>query len=329
MNILKNNTKIICDEESSGERLDIFLSKNIDHLTRSNIKKIIKKTNVKLNGKPIVSQSKKLKKKDVIEISFEEKSYETIKPSNKKVKIVYDDEDIIVVDKPQGMVVHPGAGNKFDTLVNILLGKYKNTLSNLNGEQRPGIVHRIDKDTSGLLVVAKNNLAHAELGKQFSDHSIKRKYFALIWGVLRPLNGKISTFIRRSKKNRQLMTNDELKGKKAITNYKTLKVFDKKNIPKISLIEFELETGRTHQIRVHMNYKKTSILGDQKYNKKNMTFKKIDKNFEDILKSFKGQALHASILGFRHPVSLKNLEFSSKLPLKFEKLLNFLENFKN
>ena len=151
-----------------------------------------------------------------------------------------------------------------------------------------------------MLVIAKNNFAHSNLGKQFSDHTIKRKYIALIWGVLRPLKGTIETFITRSKRNRQLMTADDFKGKKAITKYSVLKVFNKKNIPKISLIEFELETGRTHQIRVHMVYKGTSILGDQKYRKRNMKFKKIDKTFEEILNSFKGQVLHAATLGFKH-----------------------------
>ena len=157
-------------------------------------------------------------------------------------------------------MVHPGAGNSKDTLVNILVGNYKKKLSNLSGSSRPGIVHRIDKDTSGVLVVAKNNFIHTGLGKQFSDHSIKRKYVALIWGVLRPLSGTIQTLITRSKRNRQLMTVDEFKGKKAITKYNVIKVYKKKNIPKISLIEFELETGRTHQIRVHMVFKGTSIL---------------------------------------------------------------------
>ena len=227
------------------------------------------------------------------------------------------------------MVVHPGAGNKNDTLVNILVGSYKKKLSNLSGSIRPGIVHRIDKDTSGLLVVAKNNFTHSALGQQFSDHSIKRKYIALIWGVLRPLKGTIETFITRSKRNRQLMTADEFRGKRAITNYSVKKVYNIKNIPKISLIEFELETGRTHQIRVHMIYKGTSLLGDKKYHKKNMKFKNIDKTFSEILKSFNGQVLHASTLGFIHPRNLKKVEFKTKLPLKFKKLVDYLENIEN
>ena len=162
---------------------------------------------------------------------------------------------LLLINK-KGMVVHPGAGNFENTLANALKFKYKNKLSNINGNLRPGIVHRIDKETSGLLVIAKNNLSHSKLGEQFSEHSIKRKYQCLVWGVIRPLNGKIETLITRNKKNRQLMTVSEINGKKAITNYKTIKVFSiLKDIPKISLLQCELETGRTHQIRVHLKYK--------------------------------------------------------------------------
>ena len=172
------------------------------------------------------------------------------------------------------MVVHPGAGNYENTLVNALIYKYENDLSDINGSLRPGIVHRIDKETSGLLVVAKNNLAHSNLGEQFSKHTIKRKYVCLSWGVIRPLNGKITTLITRDKKNRQLMTVSDVNGKEAITNYKTLNVFNIKDVPKISLMECELETGRTHQIRVHLKYKGSSLLGDKQYGKKNIKFKK-------------------------------------------------------
>ena len=199
------------------------------------------------------------------------------------VNIVYEDREIIIVNKPSGMVVHPGAGNKENTLVNGLLYLYKKNLSTLSGLSRPGIVHRIDKDTSGLLVVAKTNFSHANLSKQFSNHTIKRKYLALIWGVIRPLRGKITTLLSRSKKNRQLMSISEISGKKAITNYKTLKVFSNKEIPKISLVECTLETGRTHQIRVHLSYKGNGLIGDKKYGRKKLEFRKINKKFEKIL----------------------------------------------
>jgi len=224
------------------------------------------------------------------------------------------------------MVVHPGAGNTENTLVNALVFKYKKNLSDINGNLRPGIVHRIDKETSGLLVIAKNNLAHSNLGEQFSKHTIKRKYLCLSWGVIRPLNGKISSLISRDKKNRKLMTVSEVNGKKAITNYKTIKIFNLKDIPKISLIECELETGRTHQIRVHLKYKGISILGDKQYGKKNLKFKKINNEFLSQLKKLNGQALHAKTLGFVHPVSKNKMDFSSDLPNEFKNLLNLLEN---
>ena len=322
---MKNKTiNILSSSHDVGKRLDVFLSEKLTNITRSNIKKIINSNRVKINNLVVRSQSKKIKLGDKIVTDLIQNSPTNIIPSKKKVKIVYEDEDVIIVNKPQGMVVHPGAGNKNDTLVNILIRSHKKRLSNIGGEIRPGIVHRIDKETSGLLVVAKNNIAHNFLGDQFSNHSIKRKYIALIWGVLRPLKGTIKTFITRSKKNRQLMVADDYKGKKAITNYSTIKVYDKKDIPKLSLIEFELETGRTHQIRVHMIYKGTSLLGDKKYRKKNLKFRKLNHEFDNILKSLEGQALHASFLGFVHPKSFKNLEFNAELPSKMKKLVNFL-----
>ncbi len=327
---MKNKTiKISASLFDKGKRIDIFLTEKVKELTRSNIKKLINSKKVKVNNFIIESQSKKIKENDIIKISLEYEVNKNLLPSKKPIDIIYEDKDLIVINKPQGLVVHPGAGNKNDTLVNMLVGNYKNKLSDLSGGMRPGIVHRIDKDTSGLLVIAKNNFTHSFLSEQFSNHSINRRYVALVWGVLRPLKGTIQTLITRSKKNRQLMTTDDLKGKKAITKYTTQKVFNKKNIPKISLIEFQLETGRTHQIRVHMIYKGTSILGDKKYRKKNMKFKKLDKNFDEILNSFKGQVLHASTLGFKHPRNSERLEFKTKLPNKFKKLIDYLDNYKD
>ena len=326
---MNNSIKFLVKEKDNSKRLDIFLSEKINDLTRSNIKKIIESSNVKINKKTAISSSKKVKTKDIIAIKLLIKKLDKLSPSKIKLDIHFEDKDILILNKPKGMVVHPGAGNHENTLANALIYKYKDKLSDINGEFRPGIVHRIDKDTSGVLVVAKNNFAHAGLGKQFSDHSIKRKYIALVWGVLRPLKGTIETFLTRSKRNRQLMTSDEFKGKKAITRYSIIKVFIKKNIPKISLIEFELKTGRTHQIRAHMMYKGTSLLGDQKYRKKNLKFKKIDKNFEKILFSLKGQVLHAHTLEFIHPRSSKKVEFKTKIPSNFKRLVDYLENLKN
>ena len=323
---MDNTIKFSVDLKNSGKRLDIFLSDNINQFTRSYIKKLIENKRVKLNDKISLSPSAKVKYKDKIVTNIVTIYERNIIPKKINLEVVYEDRSILVINKPKGMVVHPGAGNYENTLVNALLFKYKKNLSDLNGALRPGIVHRIDKNTSGLLVVAKNNLAHANLGVQFSNHTIKRKYICLAWGVVRPLNGKINTLISRDKKNRQLMTVSEINGKKAITNYKTLKVFNIKDIPKISLIECELETGRTHQIRVHLKYKGASLLGDKQYGKKNIKFKKINKEFLIKLNKLSGQALHAKTLGFNHPETKKWISFNSDLPEGFKKILSLLEN---
>ena len=316
--------KFLVNEINSGERIDIYLSKKINFLTRSFIKKLIEKNGVLLNKKKTQTSSIKVKVNDEVLIDIIKEKKDRILPKKMNLDIIFEDKDIIVLNKSKGVVVHPGAGNFENTLVNGLIYKYKKQLSDVNGEIRPGIIHRIDKDTSGLLVVAKNNISHSKLGKQFSDHSIKRKYQCLIWGVVRPLKGKIISLIARSKKNRQLMTVSEINGKKAITNYKTIKVFNVKNIPKISLIECELETGRTHQIRVHLKYKGASIIGDNQYGKKNIKFKKIDKNFSKILSNVNGQILHAATLNFVHPTKKKWLNFEAPLPTEFKKMLNLL-----
>ena len=322
--MFNNSTKFLITDRDVGERLDIVLVKLLPSFSRSNLKKIIEQKQVKVNNSVVESASKKLKEDDNVEVSLVPKDKIKILPAKIKLNIIYEDEDILIVNKPAGMVVHPGAGNYNNTLVNALIYKYKKKLSNVNGSTRPGIVHRIDKETSGLLIVAKNNYAHSNLGKQFSDHTIKRTYQALSWGVLRPLSGRIETLIGRSRKNRQLMSVTEISGKKAITNYTTVKVFEIKDIPKISFIECKLETGRTHQIRVHMAYKGCSLLGDQQYGKKNIKYKKINEDFENKLKILNRQALHAKSLGFFHPITKKFMSFESKLPLDFKKILDLL-----
>ena len=318
--------KFLVKKKNNGERLDIFLSKEIKDLTRSYIKKIIEKNQVKLNKTINSSPSFKIKTNDEIIINISKEENHKLIPSKIKLDIVYEDNDFLIINKPKGMVVHPGAGNYKNTLANALIYKYKENLSNINGNTRPGIVHRIDKETSGLLVVAKNNLSHSNLGKQFSDHTIKRKYQCLAWGVIRPLSGRIETLISRNKKNRQLMTVSDINGKKAITNYKTIKVFNIKDIPKISLIECKLETGRTHQIRVHLKYKGASLLGDKQYGKSNIKFKKINQEFFNIFSKLNGQALHAKTLEFIHPVKQKWVSFESKIPSDFKKVLDLLNN---
>ena len=323
---MNNTIKFYVDKNNEGKRLDVYLTENLNEFTRSFLKKLIENSQVKLNNLELLSPSAKVKYKDRISINITLKNDQKIVPKNIKLNVIYEDKDILIINKPKGMVVHPGAGNYDNTLVNALLFKYKKNLSDINGVLRPGIVHRIDKETSGLLVIAKNNFSHSNLGDQFSKHSIKRKYLCLAWGVVRPLNGKISTLITRDKKNRQLMTVSDVNGKKAITNYKTIKVFDINNIPKISLLECELETGRTHQIRVHLKYKGTSLLGDNQYGMKTIKFKKINNEFFVKLSKLTGQALHAKTLEFSHPKTKKWMSFNSDLPEGFKKILNLLEN---
>ena len=323
---MNKTIKFLVSKLNDGKRIDIFLSDNLSLYTRSYIKRLIEKRKLKVNGDYIIKSSTKIKANDKIQFNISEDNKNNITSNKIELDIVHEDNDLLVINKPKGLVVHPGAGNYKNTLANGLVYKYQKNLSDINGSLRPGIVHRIDKETSGLLVVAKNNFAHSNLSKQFSNHTIKRKYQCLIWGVVRPLAGRIETLITRDKKNRQIMTVSDFKGKKAITNYKTIKTFNLKDIPKISLVECELETGRTHQIRVHLKHKGTSLLGDTKYGKKKIKFRKINEFFLKKLNDIKGQALHAKTLEFSHPKNNKRLNFKSDLPRDFKKMLDFLKN---
>ncbi|MCI5054286.1 MAG: RluA family pseudouridine synthase [Pelagibacteraceae bacterium] len=324
-----NNYNFVVDENFDQKRIDQVVAKQYPKISRSKVSKIIKTELLKLNGEVLKDPSHKVKSGDQIE--FENLKEETINliPKKMDLNIIFEDQDIIIIDKPIGMVVHPGAGNYEDTMVNGLLYHCKNNLSGMNGEDRPGIVHRIDKDTSGLLVVAKNDQAHAFIAKQFEEHSIKRSYLVFVYGILRPLHGKIETLIGRNKTNRQKMSADVIRGKDAITNYETLEVFKGNKIPDISLVKCILETGRTHQIRVHMSHKGNPILGDQTYGKKIKKIRGIDQEFEEILKSLKRQALHAHTLGFIHPTTNEEVFFASELPDDLNKLKNRLETLKN
>ena len=309
----------------SENRIDRFLQTHLDKISRTKIQNLIREGFVKLNNNKISESSKKIKTNDTIEIKFPPPKETHIEPQKMSLNILYDDDDIIIINKPAGMVVHPGAGNYDYTLVNGLLFHYHDKLSSVSGKLRPGIVHRIDKDTSGVIVIAKNDFAHNNLSKQFSDHTIKRTYEALVWGSLKPKNGKINEKISRSIKNRQLMSIRKNIGKIAITNYKTLEIFQNSNLPKISLIECKLETGRTHQIRVHMSFKGNPILGDRSYGKSKEKFKKIDVKVEKQIKNFNRQALHAKSLGFLHPKNNKEFFFEAKKPKDFETLVKTLK----
>ena len=306
-------------------RVDQFINKYEKDLSRSKIKNLILKKNLSINNKLNDDPSKKTKINDKISLIIPEPEEVNLKPFEYKIEIIYEDNDLLVLNKKADISMHPGAGNKDRTLVNALIN-YKKKLSNINGELRPGIVHRIDKHTSGLVVIAKNNFSHENLSNQFSEHSIDRKYQTLVWGKLRPSNGKIETLITRSSKNRQLMSVSLSKGKNSITNYKTLEIFEKETVPTFSLIECKLETGRTHQIRVHMSYKGNNIVGDQKYKKKFKKIKNINKGLEKKIMNLDRQFLHAVSLGFTHPTKNKRMNFKSKLPNDLENILKSLRN---
>lgn len=288
----------------SGERLDTYLSNNID-LSRSQISKLIKNKNILVNGKS-VKNGYTIKEDDIIEINYEEEILDVI-PEKMDLDIVYEDDDVIVVNKANGVVVHPAVGNNHGTLVNGLMYHSKN-LSNNNGEFRPGIVHRIDAYTTGLLMVAKNNKAHEILAKQLEEKTTTRVYHALVWGVIENDTGTIDAPIGRDSKERKKMAVTDINSKKAITHFKVLERY--KNA---TLIELKLETGRTHQIRVHMNYIGHPVVNDPVYGRRKI----IDET---------GQCLHAKTLGFIHPTKNEYVEFTSELP---ECFINILEKLKN
>tara|TARA_B100000427_G_scaffold328022_1_gene340154 strand:+ start:893 stop:1870 length:978 start_codon:yes stop_codon:yes gene_type:complete len=322
---MKNIINLIVKDEDKNLRIDILLANKKKDLSRTRIKNLILNEKLEINEIIVKDPSKKVSLGDRIFLEIIEPKKESLKPYRYDLNIIYEDSDLIIINKSAGISMHPGAGNYDNTIVNALINYSKN-LSNLGNELRPGIVHRIDKDTSGLIVIAKNNLAHENLSNQFSQHSITRVYQVLVWGKLRPQNGKIDTFITRSSKNRQLMEVSLRKGKRAVTNYKTLEVFENDKVPTLSLLECKLETGRTHQIRVHMSYKGNNILGDKKYKKKFKKFKNIEPNLEEVLLSLNRQFLHAKKLGFNHPKSGKRLEFSSNLPEDLKTIVKKLRN---
>jgi len=323
---MKNIIKLVANENDKNLRLDTFVSKNIGELSRTKIKNIILNGGLELNNHQIKDPSKKIIIGDAINFKIPKTKKASLKPFEYKLNIIYEDEDLMVINKAAGIPMHPGAGNYDNTLVNALMNLKNRIFSNIGDHLRPGIVHRIDKDTSGLVVIAKNNKSHEILSTQFSNHSISRIYQALIWGKLRPQTGKIETLITRSLKNRQIMEVGISKGKKAVTNYKTLEVFENNKVPTMSLVECILETGRTHQIRVHMSYKGNNIVGDKKYKKKFKKFKNIDPELEKNILKLNRQFLHAKVLGFEHPRTGERLNFLSNLPKDLEIIIKKLRN---
>lgn len=295
--------KLLAANDESGVRLDKFLGKKIEDLTRSYIQKLIESGSVIVNGEQAKTKYK-VKCGDEIEVVVPELSEPEIPAENIPLDIVWEDDDMLVVNKPQGMVVHPAVGNYSGTLVNALMYRCGENLSGINGEKRPGILHRIDKDTSGLLLVAKSDRAHLGLSEQIKEHSLTRAYKALVHGGFSEDRGIIDEPIGRHPTDRKKMTVTYRNSKDAITHYNVIERFGK-----YTLIECVLETGRTHQIRVHMSRHGHPIVGDKTYGVKKEEF------------SLSGQLLHAYKVGFVHPVNGEYMEFVSELPDYFEKVL--------
>ncbi len=298
---------ILTEECDSGLRIDKFLIEKTENLSRAYIQKLIEDGQVELDGS-LINKSFKISPNQTITVKIPEPENLDVKPENIPLDIIYEDDDLLIVNKPKGMVVHPAPGNYNHTLVNALMYHCKSSLSGINGVLRPGIIHRIDKDTSGLLIVAKNDNAHKHLAEQIKNHSFTRVYEAVVNGILPQDSGTIITNIARHKTNRKKMAVCIGKGKLAITHYEVIKRFKK-----YTHIKLKLETGRTHQIRVHMSHMGHYVLGDEVYGSKN-------KNFDFLV----GQCLHAKTIGFIHPSTGKYMEFESELPTYFKKVLSII-----
>lgn len=296
------------NSENQGERIDKFLSSKLSDISRSYIHKLIEDGNITINQSS-VNKKYKLSENDTINVKIPKPQELEVVAENIPLDIVYEDNDLLIVNKPKDMVVHPAPGNYSGTLVNALLYHCKNSLSGINGVIRPGIVHRIDKDTSGLLIVAKNDTSHKELAEQIKNHSFTREYEAVVYGNLKEDTGMINANIARHKTDRKKMAVVPFLGRNAVTHYTVLKRYGN-----FTHIKLKLETGRTHQIRVHMSYIGHPVVGDEVYaNPKNNPFKFL-----------KGQCLHAKTIGFIHPTTKEYMEFTSPLPEYFQKILNKL-----
>lgn len=298
----------VVNDDFAGVRIDKFLSESIEDISRSQIASLIENKDITVNSKSVTKSYKLISGDEVIANIPEAVELEAV-PENIPLDIVFEDDDVIVVNKPKGMVVHPAAGNFTGTLVNALLYHCQGNLSGINGVLRPGIVHRIDKNTSGLLVVAKSDRAHKSLSEQIKEHSMTREYRAVIYGHLEDVKGSVDAPIGRSAADRKKMCVTDKNSKNAVTHYSVIEDF--KGFSYISCV---LETGRTHQIRVHMSYIGHPLAGDDVYGPKK------------IISELSGQCLHAIKLGFIHPVSGEYLEFTSDLPEYFE---NFLHKIRN
>jgi len=309
------------EQIEKNTRLDKYLTLQ-SGFSRAEVQRLIKNGHVFLNGKEISDTSYQVKANERFEICVPAPVETTSKPEDIALDVLYEDGDLLVVNKPAGMVVHEGAGVHEGTLVNALLHHTGETLSGIGGVKRPGIVHRIDKETSGLIVVAKNDLAHIGLSEQFEKHSIERSYFAFVYGVLTPLNGTIEGNIGRSKFDRKKMALLSTGGKTAVTHYETIEIFGHF----ASLVRCRLETGRTHQIRVHLSSKGHHLIGDKTYRANGLSSLRIPQEIKNDIVHFPRQALHAATLGFVHPKTKEKLYFETPLPADLDDLLQKLRS---
>lgn len=309
---------ITVSEDNQGERLDAFLAANQAELTRSAVQRLIELGLVRVDGKEVKS-SHKLSSGEVVTFSIPPPEPSAAVAEDMHLNILYEDTDVIVVNKPTGLTVHPGAGISSGTLVNGLLGHCAD-LSGIGGEIRPGIVHRIDKDTTGILVVAKNDAAHQGLSAQFSQHSVKRVYYALVFGSPKTDKGKIEGEIGRHPVDRKKMSGSARHGRYAVTHWKVLARYNG-----VTLLKLRLETGRTHQIRVHLSEAKHPLLGDSIYGGDARLGNIKDVKLRALIKELGRQALHAKTLGFIHPSSLQYIEFDSDLPEDMQRIIDYLE----
>ena len=326
----QNYISISITSNDLDKRVDIFITQKLKNLSRNRLQQLITDGNLMVNDKLITQPSVKLKKLGKLILKIPEPKKCILIPQKLQLDIVYEDDNLIVLDKKAGTVVHPGSGNKENTLVNGLLSHCKN-LSGIGGVLRPGVVHRIDKMTSGLLVFAKDDFTHNSLSEQFKRKSIEREYDLFTWNILKKEHGIIETNIERSKQNRQKMAVAKSNsGKLAITKFWLINSFNISEKIKISHVKCKLYTGRTHQIRVHMSYIGNPLLGDKKYSRNNYHLQLTDNIRFFITENFikpERQALHASKLGFYHPLKKKSLVFNSKFPVDLLKLSKYLSNF--
>jgi 23S rRNA pseudouridine1911/1915/1917 synthase len=320
---MSDNLSYTATADDEGARLDKVLASAWPDQSRSRIKALIEDGQLSVNGTPTTKMSAKVKAGDAFDLVIPEPELAEPVPEDIKLDVLYEDEDLLVINKPAGMVVHPAAGNESGTLVNALLAHCGDSLSGIGGVKRPGIVHRLDKDTSGAMVVAKNDMAHRALSNLFSEdkENIDRAYLAVVWGTPRPLSGDIEGNIGRSPRNRKKMAVVTNGGKYALTHYKTLQSRDDSLV---SLVECRLATGRTHQIRVHMNHIGHSLVCDPVYSR-NRAIQKFNFKAQEILKGFNKQALHARTLGFLHPRTGNYISTEAPIPDDLLGLMNALE----